>query len=115
MKCEGQILPVMIIISYLDHDTPLLHGLRCGHRRRPREQRAQRCACIIFLFFPLFTDADVAVRQTGRGCSLSYVLSTQMRPLLSHFDLLITTPAIHLHFDTGWWGDLLPPRRLPPF
>jgi len=65
MKCEGQTLPVMIIISHLDHDTPLLHGLRHGHRRRPREQRAQRCACVIFLFFFLFTDADVAV--SGRA------------------------------------------------
>ncbi len=45
-------MPIMIIISHLDHDTPLLHGLRCRHRRRPREQRVQRCACIIFLFFP---------------------------------------------------------------
>src|SRR6266545_930315 len=106
-------------------------------------------------FFFLFTDADVAASgraqipsdmaarggfntlpirfrwvstQTGRGRSLPYVLSTRTRPLLSHFDLLITTPAVHLHFDTGWWGnpslpavylrfrwDDLPPCRLPPF
>src|SRR6266545_556544 len=122
MKCEGQTLPIMIIISHLDHDMPLLHGLRRRHRRRPQEQRAQRCACVIFLFFFLFTDADVAASgraqtpsdvaarggsntlpicfrwvstQTGRGRSLSYVLLMRTRPLLSHFDLLITTPTVH--------------------
>ena len=148
MKCEGQILPIMIIISHLDHDTPLLQR---GHRRRPQEQQAQRCACIIFLFTDADmaasgraqTPSDVAARggfntlpirfrwvstQTGRGRSLSYVLLMRTRPLLSHFDLFITTPAVHLHFDTGWWGnpslpavylhfrwDDLPPRRLPLF
>src|SRR6266540_3044210 len=119
-----------------------------------RTAGAKVCLHYIFFFF-LFTDADVAVSgraqtpsdmaarggfnilpirfrwvstQTGRGRSLPYILSTRMRPLLSHFDLLITTPAVHLHFNTGWWGnpslptvylhfrwDDLPPCHLPPF
>jgi len=112
--------------------------------------------CLHYIpFFPLFTDADVAASgraqtpgdvaamggfntlpihfrwvstQTGRGRFLLYILSTRTQPLLSHFNLLITTPAVHLHFDTGWWSnpslptvylrfrwDDLPHRRLPPF